>query len=295
MVVHVLVDVAEEAGRDNGDAAESDRDKIHVLVRLGVGNLAGRDDHLVCLLAAGDAGDEFEVVEQGSGGEFDCFGDEADVRDAEFEHHSAADILDGVRLELLCEDVVVDGVADSAADDADGQSQSGHGGDEVIGADDGGHDGCRDDNAADTDTGEDQETPESGQVVDTGDSQAAAAGGHEDRGYDHQLTVVAAEDRQQPENDAGTCQDREANWETTNTNANGIVAINVEGLSRPEHDDGEEVGAGDEGDDQSQGENSRFLLQTRWEHGEFGEFDLPDREGDEKQEEAEQQWYQYVS
>ena len=73
------------------------------------------------------------------------------------------------------------------------------------------------------------------------------------------------------------------------------MAINVEGLSGPEHDDGEEVCAGDEGDDQSQGENPRFLLQTRWEHGEFGEFDLPDREGDEKQDETEEQWYQYVS
>ena len=204
VVVHVLVDVSEEAGCNDGDTTEGDRYKIDVLVRLGVGDLARGDDHVVGLLAAGDSGDEFEVVEQGSGGQFDGFGDKADVGDAEFKDHGATDVLDGVGLELLGEDVVVDGVADGAADDADGQSQSGHGGDQVIRADDGSHDGCWDDNAADTDTSQDQETPEGSQVVDTSDGQAATAGGHKDRGHNHQLTVVAAEDRQQPEDDAGT-------------------------------------------------------------------------------------------
>jgi hypothetical protein len=57
------------------------------------------------------------------------------------------------------------------------------------------------------------------------------------------------------------------------------MTVDVEGLCWPEHDDGEKVGAGDEGDDQSQGQDERFLLKTRWEHGEFGTLYFPDGEG----------------
>ena len=68
--------------------------------------------------------------------------------------------MDGVGDEFLDEDVVVGGVADGAADDADGEREGGDGRDEVVGADDGRHDGGWDDDAADAETGEDQQAPE---------------------------------------------------------------------------------------------------------------------------------------
>jgi hypothetical protein len=54
------------------------------------------------------------------------------------------------------------------------------------------------------------------------------------------------------------------------------MAVDVESLGRPEHEVGEEVGPRDEGDEQSEQEDARVLLQSRWEHGEFGPVDLPE-------------------
>jgi hypothetical protein len=73
------------------------------------------------------------------------------------------------------------------------------------------------------------------------------------------------------------------------------MAIHVEGLSRPEHDHREEVCARDKGDDESEGEDSRLLLEAAWKHGPFGPLDFPDREGDEEQNTAEDDWDEDVS
>lgn len=61
------------------------------------------------------------------------------------------------------------------------------------------------------------------------------------------------------------------------------MTVDIEGLSRPEHDDGEEVGAGNCSDDQCQGKDSGFLLHSRREHGELCEFRFPDGESDEEE------------
>lgn len=55
-------------------------------------------------------------------------------------------------------------------------------------------------------------------------------------------------------------------------------------LCWPEHENGEEVGPGDEGDDQSQAENTRVLAQTPGEHRVFCTICLPQNEGDEEDE-----------
>jgi hypothetical protein len=60
---------------------------------------------------------------------------------------------------------------------------------------------------------------------------------------------VASEDAEEPEHDDGTGKDAKADGETTNADANGVMAVDVEGLCWPEHDDREKVGAGDEGDE----------------------------------------------
>jgi hypothetical protein len=63
---------------------------------------------------------------------------------------------------------------------------------------------------------------------------------------------VTAEDGEEPEHNASTSQDGEADGYPAHTDANGIVAVDVKGLRRPEEEDGEEVGAADEGDDQGE-------------------------------------------
>jgi hypothetical protein len=90
---------------------------------------------------------------------------------------------------------------------------------------------------------------------------------------------MTSENAKKPENDDGTSQDAEADGNTTDTDTGGIMAVDVESLCWPEHDHGKEVGAGDKGDDQGQSQNARFLLEARWEHGEFGAFNFPDGKG----------------
>ena len=57
---------------------------------------------------------------------------------------------------------------------------------------------------------------------------------------------------EEPKDYASAREDRKADRDTTNTNPNRIVAVDIEGLCGPEHYDGEEIGAGDEGDHQSE-------------------------------------------
>jgi len=57
------------------------------------------------------------------------------------------------------------------------------------------------------------------------------------------------------------------------------LTIDVECLCGPEEQDGEEVGARDEGDDEGQDEDARVLLQASWKHRELGKFPFPDKEG----------------
>lgn len=58
------------------------------------------------------------------------------------------------------------------------------------------------------------------------------------------------------------------------------MAIDVECLGWPEHEDGEKVGTADEGDDEGKAEDARIALESLGEHGVLGEFRLPNEEGD---------------
>jgi hypothetical protein len=90
---------------------------------------------------------------------------------------------------------------------------------------------------------------------------------------------VTSENAEEPEDNDGTGQNAEADGNTTDTHTGGIVAVDVESLCWPEHDDGKEVGAGDKGDDECQSQNARFLLEASGEHGEFGTLNFPDGKG----------------
>ncbi len=93
---------------------------------------------------------------------------------------------------------------------------------------------------------------------------------------------MSTEHAQQPKYDASAGQDTESDGDTANAHADWILAVNVERLRGPKHENGEEVCAGDESDDESQGENTRILLETGGEHGEFGKLGFPHTEGDEE-------------
>ena len=132
MIVHVFVDVPQEARRDDADPTKRNADQIHPPVALGKRHLSRAHDDRVRRLVARDARYQLDVVEEGGAGEGDGRDDGFGVRDAELEFHGPADVVDCVVGELGDEDVVVGRVADGAADDADGEGEGCDGGDEVL-------------------------------------------------------------------------------------------------------------------------------------------------------------------
>ncbi|KAK1020584.1 hypothetical protein LTS16_026971, partial [Friedmanniomyces endolithicus] len=81
------------------------------------------------------------------------------------------------------------------------------------------------------------------------------------------LSIMSAESRESPRNDTAACQDGEADRNTADTDTNWVVAIDVESLSRPEHQNRKEVRSGDEGDDEGRAKDARILSQPLREHG----------------------------
>ncbi|KIW47453.1 uncharacterized protein PV06_00148 [Exophiala oligosperma] len=243
MVIHVLVDIAQKDTGYDGDTTECDTGQIHILVTLGVGDLASKHNHFVRGLVAGDTGNFLDAFEQTGARELDDLGDVGLVGDAQLQRHGAADVLDGVGDELVDKDVVVNRVTDAPADHADRESQGRHRRDDVVGTDDGRHDTRGDHDAADAQAAQDQETPEGVEVEPGAACQRAASRGHENGREDHEFAVVAPEHGQQPQDDAGAREDAETDGDTTDADTDGVVAVDVERLRRPEHDDAEEVGA----------------------------------------------------
>ena len=129
MIVHVFVDVAQEARRDDAHPAKRDADQIHPLVALRKRHLSRPHDDFVRRLIARDARYQFDFVEERGGGEGDGRGDGFGVRDAELEFHGPANVVDCVVGEFGIVDVEVGCVADGAADYADGKGEGCDGGD----------------------------------------------------------------------------------------------------------------------------------------------------------------------
>lgn len=129
MIIHVLVDVAQEARGDGTHCAKRDTDQIHPPVALRKRNLPRSDDDFPRRVIARDAGYQFQFIEEGGAGESDGGFNSFGVGDAEFELHGAANVVNSVGDEFGDEDVVVGRVADRAADDADGEGEGCDGGD----------------------------------------------------------------------------------------------------------------------------------------------------------------------
>jgi hypothetical protein len=92
---------------------------------------------------------------------------------------------------------------------------------------------------------------------------------------------VTLQESQEPEDDAGAGHDAEASWQAAKANLDGVMTVNVESLSRPEHENREEVGTGNESDDQGEDEGALLLANPAREHGICGIVDLPENEAGE--------------
>ena len=114
MIVHVGTDVAQEGSCGDRHDAEGDGGVIHIFVRLGVGDLARLDDDAVGGLVARDAGDQLQLVQQRRSGDENRIGDVGEVRDAQFQLHGPAYVMDGVGLEFVEENVVIYRISDAA-------------------------------------------------------------------------------------------------------------------------------------------------------------------------------------
>ena len=132
MVIHVLVNITQKARRNDAHPAKGNANQVHPPVALRKGNLPRSDDDLPSRVIAGDARYQPEFFEEGGAGEDDGRFDGFGVRDAEFELHGAADVVDGVGGEFGDEDVVVGCVPDRAADHANGEGEGCDSCDEVL-------------------------------------------------------------------------------------------------------------------------------------------------------------------
>lgn len=164
MIIHILIDIAQETTRDDADASKRDTDKIHPLVAFRKCNLTRLDHSLVCELTL-ESRDQAEFIEQGSAGEFDRMDNQGYGGYIQSGHHRASNIVFRIGDEFVDKNVVVCRVANCAPDDADGEGQRGDGGDKVVWADDRRDDGGRDYDPSDTEASYDQKTPELMQVI----------------------------------------------------------------------------------------------------------------------------------
>jgi hypothetical protein len=121
MLIHILLNTPQPARGQNRHPAKSNTHIINPLVTLRIRNLPSLDNGFVSGLVACDSGDLSQPFQQGGPRQLDGVGDVGHVGDVQVLEHDAADVVFGVGEEFVEENVVVDGVADAAADDADGE------------------------------------------------------------------------------------------------------------------------------------------------------------------------------
>lgn len=291
MVIHVLADISQEAGGDNTDRTKRDTGIVDVLVCASVSDLSSGDNQLLGAWYTLDTLELTNLLQKRSTSKRDGLGDDRNAGDVELEDHSTSDVLDGERYKLVVEDVVVDAVSDRSTNDTNGQSQGSDSRNKVIRADNGRDDRSWNDDTTNSETSDDEDTPEDIEIVDCGNGESTAASSHQNGGTNHQLAVLSPEDGQKPKDNAGTGENRKANWDTADTDANGVVTVDIEGLGRPEHENAEEVGSRDESDDQSEQQDAGRLHKSPWEHWKLGELGFPHGESD-KEGDTEDEWDQ---
>lgn len=87
MIIHIVPYIPQKASRKDRNTPEPNTSIVHPLIALRVGDLPGRHDRLVRCLAAIDAREMVELVEQRGAGEFDGVLDDCGVGDVEVCDH----------------------------------------------------------------------------------------------------------------------------------------------------------------------------------------------------------------
>jgi len=247
MIIHILANIFQKQTRDNSHRPKCNTHIINIRIRLRVRQLACKHNVIPNRHIPINLRQLQDLVKQTGAREFDCLGNSRDIKDVVFDKCDS-DAFTQFGHEFVVEDVVVGCVADYAADDTDCEGEGGDSGDEVIRTDDRGDDWGWDYDTSNPEAGDDEDAVHGLYVVDSSGGESAAAGCHHARGNEHEGTVVAAEDGEQPEDGEGACEDWEADGHAADSDADGVVTVDVEGLGWPEEEDGEEIGAGDEGD-----------------------------------------------
>lgn len=106
---------------------------------------------------------------------------------------------------------------------------------------------------------------------------------HEAARDKHEHSYLSLRPTEENEYNARAGQDGKSKGKIADANLSSVMSIRIVRLSGPEENDGEEVGAGDEGNDESQQEDPGFSGNGPWKHGEFGKLPLVDDKGEEKE------------
>lgn len=106
---------------------------------------------------------------------------------------------------------------------------------------------------------------------------------HEAAAHDHQCLIMAFQKAQEPQCNKCPGQNSEANRETAEAHPDRILAIDVECLGRPKHDNREKVGSRDERNEQCESQDSRLLLDTRRKDRVFCAVHFPESKGDHEE------------
>lgn len=193
-----------------------------------------------------------KVVDEGCACQLRNLGDDGRIIDLIMEAGSC-DSDSELRDEFVVEDVVVGCVSNGSTNDTDSECQSCDRGNQVVWTDDRRDNRGGNNDSTDAKTGDDKNTVDCVEIIDSCSSKSTAASSHHDRRADHKSSVASTEYRKKPENNASAYENGESNGHAANSDTNGVMAIDVEGLRRPEQEDGEEVGTGDESDNKGQG------------------------------------------
>jgi hypothetical protein len=95
---------------------------------------------------------------------------------------------------------------------------------------------------------------------------------------------MTLKDTKEPQGYASASQDAKGDGKASDANLDRVVAVDIERLCRPEHDDRDEIGTGNKRDDKGENQDARFLLQSRWEDGVLSPINFPKNKANEDEE-----------
>lgn len=258
VIVHVLANVTQEHTCNDRNSTECDTYVVYIWICICETLLARYDDVVPDREIAIDTRHVLNFVDKTCASELSNFSDDGDIKDIMSET-CEGDFEGELGNEFIQENVVIGGVSNGASDDTNGEREGCNGCDQIVWADNGGDDGSRYDDSTDAEASDNEDTVDSLDVVQICYSKCTTSSCHHAGRDDHEPTVTSAEDGEQPKNDAGPDENGKADGHSAESDAEWVVAVNVEGLGGPEEQHREEIGTRDKGDYKSEGENTRIF------------------------------------